>query len=49
METAPEEAGSVETDMGMLLPDSFVGAAPAGVGAHLREKRHTRRGWAAGE
>src|SRR5712671_5743340 len=54
METAPVEAGSVETgpvetDMGKLLPDSFCRRAPAEVEAHLprgeaRAPRLGRRG-----
>src|SRR5207249_8928974 len=49
METAPVEAGSVETAIGKLLPDWFVVGAPAGVEAHLprgeaRAPRLGRRG-----
>ncbi len=54
METAPVEAGSVETapreDIGKLLPDSFLcRSAPAESRRTSREERHTRRGRAAGE
>src|ERR1044071_3223588 len=41
VETAPDEAGSVETAMWTLLPDSF-GRAPAGVETHLPDTRGTR-------
>jgi hypothetical protein len=49
METAPAEAGSVETDMRKLLPDSFVVVRRRESWRTSREERHARRGWAAGE